>query len=387
MLSVYAQPGILSLANGLPAAELISVHEYAAALDKVLSSDARALQYGPPYEPLKEQIVDPMAERGVRCAPEQILVTTGAQQGIDIVTKLLLEPDRQVLTEEVTYPGVTQAVAPFRLELVTVGSDLKSGMDVDAVEDALVGGAQPAFIYAIADAHNPQGVSLSPAKRCQLVELARRFHIPIVEDDAYSQLSCGPAFHPPLRSLEEEWVIYLGTFSKTIAPALRLGWMVLPAKLLPSATIAKEVEDLESSALTQRAVSLYLADGGFSAHLAALRRVYHTRRDALLEALEQHFPSTARWSRPVGGFFVWVELPRAVDCAALLVEALQAERVAFIPGHVFSVSGRAASNCMRLSFATCTPEEIEEGVRRLARLLTRRIPHARFLSHQANRPS
>lgn len=369
MVRLATQPGMLSLAGGLPPPELIPVREYGQALEKVLASHPRALQYSPPYEPLKQEIVRLMEERGVRCSTEEIFLTSGAQQGIDIATKLFLEPHGQVLTEEVTYPGVRQAIAPFHPEVLTVRTDLESGMDVDAVEKLLVCGAQPAFIQVMPDAHNPYGVSLSPDKRHRLVELARRFRVPVLEDDAYGLLNYESHYHAPLRALESEWVFYLGTFSKMIAPALRLGWMVLPKDVVPSATIVKEAADLESSALTQRAVSLYLKEGGFQDHLSKLRDVYRTRCQALLEALARHFPETARWTRPRGGFFVWVELPREIDCAELLKKALQKAQVAFVPGTAFSANGQEASNALRLSFASCTPEKIEEAVRRLGKLL------------------
>ncbi len=378
MVSVVSGPGVLSLAGGLPDPGLFPTAEYAAALDHVLATDRGALQYKPPFEPLKQQIVGLMADRGVACAPDQIVLTTGAQQGIAIAVSLFLEPHGQLILEEATYPGLDEAAARLRPRLLTVPTDLASGMDVDAVEDILERGAQPAFMYAIPASHNPCGVSLSPAKRHRLVELATLYKIPIVEDDAYGLLSYEGRQEPALRALDEDGIIYVGTFSKTIAPALRLGWMVLPTELVSPATIAKEAGDLESSALTQRAVSFYLERGLFDAHLDALRRVYRGRRDALVAALEHHFPRSARWTRPSGGFFVWVELDRHIDCDALLDRAIEEEGVAFVPGSAFTPRGRTASNCMRLSFATCGPEELEEAVRRLARLLDRTASLPRF---------
>lgn len=375
LVSVVSRPGILSLAGGLPDPELFPTDHYAAALAHVLDHDDGALQYKPPFGPLKQHIARLMARRGAPCTPEQVLLTTGAQQGICIAISLLLERSEPVVLEAATYPGLIEALAPFTPRCLTVGTDLDSGMDVEEVEGLLSRGARPAFIYAIPDGHNPYGVSLSRAKRLRLVELARHHHIPIVEDDPYGLLTYDGAVEPPLRALDEDWVLYLGTFSKTIAPALRLGWMVLPADLMQAAAIVKEAGDLESSALTERAVSFCLQNGFFSAHVRRLRDVYRIRRDALLGALERHFPRDARWTRPHSGFFVWVELPAAVDCAALLNVAIEEERVAFVPGHAFAAGGVAARNCMRLSFASCSPDEIEEGVRRLARLVSRRIAH------------
>ena len=181
---------------------------------------------------------------------------------------------------------------------------------------------------------------------------------------------------PPIRALDGEWVFYLGTFSKMIAPALRLGWMVLPADLVDRASIVKEASDLESSALTQRAVAAYLEAGHLPGHLERLRGAYRLRRDAMLSALERFFPESAAWTRPRGGMFVWVELPPEVNCETLLDEALREEHVAFVPGSAFTVAEGCASNCMRLSFSTCIPDDIEEGVRRLGKLLNRRISNA-----------
>ncbi len=364
MVAIAARPGTLSLAAGLPAPEALPAPEYAVALHEVLASDRSALQYGPPHEPLKEQIAALMAARGVCCRSEQIVLTTGAQQAIGIAAKLFLDPGGAVLTEEAIYPGVSQAVAPFSPRVITVRTDPECGMDIGRVEAVLASGTRPAFIYAMADAHNPCGVGLSRAKRWQLVELARRHRVPIVEDDAYGFLGCDAGHPPPLRALDDEWVIYVGTFSKTIAPALRVGWMVLPARLAPSAVIIKEASDLENSSLTQRAVSRYLANGRYGPHLEAIREMYRVRRDAMVRQLQRRFPPGARWHCPAGGFFVWVELP-GVDCAALLHDAVHRERVAFAPGAAFAMRRGAARHHMRLSFATCGVSDIEEAVRRL----------------------
>ena len=367
-----SRPGILSLAGGLPDPDLLPVRDYRAALDWVLATDARALQYAPPFEPLKDEIVGLMATRGVGCTAEEILLTTGAQQAIGIASYLLLNPYGPVLAEAATYPGLSQAVASLRPTMLTVGTDLESGMQVEAAADTLARGTRPAFMYVIPDGHNPYGVSLGRTERHRLVDLARQYQVPIVEDDPYGLLSYDGPHAPPLRSLDEDWVCYIGTFSKTIAPALRLGWMVLPVDLMARAALIKEAGDLESSALTQRAVARYVHRGQFSTHLDRLREVYSIRRDAMLYALHRYFPASTRWTHPRGGFFVWVELPSPVDGVALLDAAITEEGVAFVPGHAFAV-GNTALNGLRLSFATCTPEEIDEGVRRLARVVARRL--------------
>ena len=373
LLAVSCRPDILSLAGGLPDPGLFPAREYRAALDSVLATDARALQYGPPFEPLRDQVVRLMAMRGVRCTPAEIVVTTGAQQALSIASRLLLDPYQPVLTEHATYPGLHQAVASLRPTMLTVGTDLASGMRVEAVADHLAHGARPAFIYVIPDGHNPYGVSLDSVQRSRLVDLARRYRVPIVEDDPYGLLSYDGPHPPPLRSLDQEWVFYVGTFSKTIAPALRLGWMVLPVDRVARASRIKEADDLESSALTQRAVAQYLRGGQFSTHLNRLRQAYRLRRDAMLAALRSFFPPGARWTAPHGGFFVWVELPEACNVTTLLNDAIEEERVAFVPGRAFAMDASTAPNGLRLSFATCSPGEITDGIRPLARLVQRRL--------------
>lgn len=368
MIATVSRPGIISFAGGLPDPDLFPRAEFADAMARVLATDKFALQYRPPLPELKEQIVQLMAQRGVACTAEQIFLTTGAQQGLDVLARLLLNPGGQVLLEEAVYPGVQQVVAPMQPRILPVPTDLRSGMDVDAVEAHLWRGARPAFIYAISDAHNPLGVSISAQKRQQLVALARQYGVPIIEDDPYGFLHYGQAPVPPMRALDEEWVFYLGSFSKIIAPALRLGWVVAPPALLPKLTVVKEAGDLESSALIQRAVSAYLAAGHLPAHLQRLRQEYGRRRDVMLAAIERYFPVGSRWTVPSGGMFIWVELPAHMDTAVLLQTAVVQEQVAYIPGYAFALPGHKITNCLRLNFSNCTPELIEAGMARLGRV-------------------
>lgn len=373
MIAVVSQPGILSFAGGLPDPALFPRAEYAEALAAVLAGDELALQYRPPLPALKQAIVKLMAQRGVFCREEQVFITTGAQQGLDVLSRLLLDPGGQVILEEVVYTGAQQAVSPAQPQILAVPTDLETGIDVGAVAAHLDGGTHPAFIYVVPDAHNPLGVSISPAKREALVQVARRYGAPIVEDDPYGFLYYEEAPIPPLRALDDEWIFYLGSFSKIIAPALRLGWMAAPEALVPKLTVVKEAGDLESSALTQRAVAHYLAAGHLPAHLARLRRVYGRRRAAMLGALARHFPATARWTEPRGGMFIWVELPMEIDTADLLETAVAQEQVAFIPGFAFALPGHDVHNCLRLNFSNCTVEQIEDGMARLGRVIGDRL--------------
>ncbi len=369
MIGVVSQPGILSFAGGLPAPELFPAADYAAAITHVLATDPKALQYGLPFAPLKQHIVQLMAQRGITCTTEQIFLTTGAQQGLDVLARLLLNPGGQVMFEEVVYTGIQQVVAPFQPHILTISTDLAQGMAVHEVEAHLANGARPAFLYAIPDAHNPLGVSMSQARRQQLVALAVHYNIPLIEDDPYGLLQYDAPIMPPLRALNDSHVLYVGSFSKILAPALRLGWIVAPEALMPKLAVAKEASDLESSALTQRAVSAYMDAGYLPGHVEQLRVAYGHRRDAMLAALCNYFPAEARWTVPKGGMFIWVTLPAEVDAAALLHTAVAQEQVAFIPGHAFAVPGHNVHNCLRLNFSNCSVEIIDEGIKRLANVI------------------
>jgi 2-aminoadipate transaminase len=367
IMDLASRPGVLSFAIGLPAAELFPREALIRQAARVLREDASSLQYSPPYQPLKTQIVRLMAMRGVRCTEESVFLTSGAQQGMDLLSRLLLPPDGQVLLEHAVYEGIRLATRLQRPEILTVASDPATGMDVDAVEALLAGGARPAFLYAITDGHNPLGVSLSPEKRRRLAGLARRYRMPILEDDAYGFLYYGETPAPPLRALEEEWVFYLGSFSKILAPALRAGWVVVPPSIAARLSPLKHSADLDTPSLGHRVISAYLESGLLPTHLATLRDEYRRRRDAMLAALRGHFPPEVRWNRPTSGMFVWAELPPGLDAAELLRAAVEREGVAFSPGAVFRAGDGQGDRCMRLCFTSLPPERIEEGIRRLGR--------------------
>jgi 2-aminoadipate transaminase len=370
MLAATARPDIISFALGLPAVELFHIDAYARAAAHVLAADPRAMQYGPPFRPLKRQVVELMARRGVACVEEQVFLTAGAQQGLSLLARLLLDARGQVLTEEMTYTGFQQVIEPFQPEILTVPTDLDTGIDVDAVESLLAGGARPAFIYTVSSGHNPLGVTISAEKRQRLVSVARRYGVPILEDDPYGFLSYGEAPAPPLRAHDDRWVFYVGSFSKILAPALRVGWIVAPEELIPYLSIIKESSDIDTSTYSQRVVSRYLEEGHLSDHLKVLRREYGSRRDTMLGALREYFQGGARWNTPTSGVFIWVELRGEVDTWGLLREAIARERVAFIPGGAFYVGGgRGPTNCMRLNFSHTPAEHIRDGIARLARAL------------------
>lgn len=362
------------MAGGLPAVELFPADEYAEAVTQVLSEDPSALQYSPTWEPLREQIVDLMRRRGVACDSSQIVLTTGAQQGIDLLSQLFLEPGGQAAVETITYTGVRQAMAPMSPELLQIASDPTRGIDVEELEGSLEEGQRPRLLYIMSDAHNPLGVSLPQASRKRLVELSSRYGFPIIEDDPYGLLSYDEDLEPPLVASGSEHVLYVGSFSKILAPGLRLGWIVAPSVLEPRLAMLKEAADLECSSLTQRAVSHLLSHWDLDAHLDLLRRTYGERRQALLSALDHHWRGRARWSQPKAGMFVWVELDREIDTEELLRRAVEEEGVAFIPGHAFLAkdhqqSDVVARRAMRLSFSTLPPDSLAAAVAKVDRCL------------------
>jgi 2-aminoadipate transaminase len=310
-----------------------------------------------------------MKRRGVICKKEQVFLTAGAQQGMSLLAHLLLNPGSQVIIEEVIYTGLQQAIQPFQPDILTVPTDPETGMDVDAVDRLLSDGARPSFIYAIPDGHNPLAVNMSLQKRARLVELARRYRTPIIEDDAYGFLCYKGVPVPPMRALDEQFVLYIGTFSKILAPALRVGWMIVPESFVSRLSIIKEASDIDTSTFTQRTISAYIDTGQLNCRIEMLCREYAARRDAMLCALQKYFPDRARWTEPTSGLFIWIELQGSIDTGELLKAAIESQRVAFIPGGALSVCGNRSNNCMRLNFSNCTPAQIEEGVRRLGQLL------------------
>jgi len=372
MIELVMNPELLSFALGLPAPEFLPLAACRAAASRVLATDPRALQYQVRPESLKRHLRGLMAMRGVNCREDQIFLSSGAQQATHLLVNLLLDRGDQILIEEVTYEGLHMAIQPLQPEVLIVPTEPGRGMDVDAVEAQLVRGARPAFIYAITDGHNPLGTSLSLDARERLVDLARRFRVPIVEDDVFGFLNYDGPGLPPMRALDEDWVFYIGSFSKILAPALRIGWIIAPDAFKPALTFLKHITDLDLTTLAHLTASAYLDTGEMPSHLATLRREYGMRRDLMLRALESHFPTEARWEKPSAGMFVWVELPPGIDTVGLLRVAVETERVAFMPGAIFSMpGGRCGRNGMRLNFSHCPPERIEEGVVRLARVLKR----------------
>jgi 2-aminoadipate transaminase len=374
LLTLVPRPGQISLALGLPAVETFPARELAQAAREILEAEPTALQYGPPFEPLKHQVAALMSRRGAPCRPEQVFLTAGAQQGMSLLARLLLEYRGSVVTEERIYTGLQQVIEPFEPDVRTVATDLAAGMDVEAVAVQLARHPPPAFVYVIPDGHNPLAVGISVGRRRELAELARRFGVPVIEDDPYGLLQYDGPPVPPVRAWDDEWVFYVGSFSKILAPALRAGWLVVPEILVPRLEVAKEAADINAAPFTQRVISRLLDTISIDSHLDALRGIYRARRDAMLSALGRHFPEEARWRRPAAGLFVWVELPGVPDTLEALRSGIEREGVTFLPGEAFEVhAGRRSHAGIRLNFSHVSCDQIEEGVARLGRVLKRAL--------------
>jgi len=370
ILALTARPGVLSFAGGLPAPELFDHVGLRAAFDRVLAREgARVLQYsiteGNPA--LREWIAARMTAKGLPSDADQVLITSGSQQALTLITAALLEPGDTVLVERPCYLAALQCFGMAGARVVGVPSDA-GGLDPEALP-ALIRQHRPTLIYLVPTFSNPTGRTLSMARRQRIVEVAARYGVWIVEDDPYGELRYRGQPVPWLATLPDaaERVIVLSTFSKTMAPGLRLGWLRAPEVLRRALVVAKQAADLHTSTVDQAAAAEYLTTADLDAHIRRVRQVYAQRRDAMIAALPATVPDGAEWSDPDGGMFVWVRLPGEVDTAELLPRAL-AHDVAFVPGAPFYPE-RPDHATLRLSFITHSPEEIRRGMARLARVL------------------
>lgn len=370
LFAAAARSDVISLSGGMPDVRRVPHDAVQRAVRRALEHDgAAALQYGASEGryALRSTVVGLMAESGVRLSEDDIVVTAGAQQGLDLLAKVFLDPGDVVICEGPTYVGALQAFSPYRPHIECVPVD-DHGMRIDALEETLrrVGARGAKFIYTIPNFHNPAGVTLSAERRRRLIELAREYDIPVVEDDPYGRLRFEGGHILPLRALDPD-VIYLGTFSKIFAPGLRLGWMAAPRPIRARVLLAKQAADLCGSAFSQTVAEHYMTGTAWRRVLADLTATYHVRRDAMLAALAEHFPEDVTWTRPEGGFFVWVTLPGHMDTKPLLAEAVE-RGVTFVPGSDFFPAGRGSNN-FRLAFCYEEPEQIVEGVRRISEVL------------------
>ncbi|MBS1882912.1 MAG: PLP-dependent aminotransferase family protein [Actinobacteria bacterium] len=378
LMAVTARPEVISLAGGLPDTSTFPPQSFAAQMTRIAQeSAAAALQYGPTegFEETKDCIVEVMAAEGMLPDPDDIVVTTGGQQAIDLVTKTLVDPADVVITEAPTYPGAVPVFCSYQADVRQVEMDA-DGMRIDLLEALLeelsAAGRRPKFVYTVPSFQNPGGVTLSLARRLRLVELAQEHELLVVEDNPYGMLRYGGEALPPLYQLDGgDFVVYLGTFSKILSPGIRLGWVVAPPPVLEKVVLGKGAADLCTSTLTQFFVRQYFGEGGWRRYVEDLVGLYRGRRDTMLEALHEHFPAAASWTEPDGGLFIWATLPDYIDTEDLLAKALRSD-VAFVPGRAAYVDGRGG-NSMRLNFSGVTDEEIREGIKRIGAVITEQV--------------
>lgn len=382
LLAVTARPDVISFAGGLPAPELFPVAGLRAAFDAVLREDGSgALQYGPTqgHRPLRDYLAGRLSRQGIACSADEVLITTGSQQALDLVGRVLVAPGTAVLLESPSYVGALQAFGAQQATFVALPVD-EGGLQMDALGQALDGWRaprqpEPALLYTVATFQNPAGVTMTVERRQQLLEWSHAHRVPLVEDDPYSALHYDGAVPLSLRALPAGGdVIHLGTFSKVLSPGLRIGWVVAPPPVIERLVLAKQGADLHTDSLAQRAALRYCLDNDLDAHVVSLRAVYRERRDAMLEALGRLLPAGTTWTVPAGGMFTWVTLPDGIDAQRVLEEAIPL-RVAFVPGAAFHVDGGGRS-AMRLNFTNSAPDEIREGVGRLALAVERAVAPA-----------
>ena len=369
LFSVASRPDVVSLAGGMPYVQALPTEHVLEVVESVLVERADvALQYGGGQgsPALRERLAMLMAEEDTSADPEDLVVTTGAQQALDLVGKVLIDPGDVVAVEAPAYVGALSAFSVYEPRFLQIDLD-DDGMIVEQLEEALLRGERPKFVYTVPNFHNPAGLTMSRARREQLVALCREARIPIVEDNPYGMLRFDGEPLPTLRSLDRQNVIYLGTVSKVFSPGVRVGWAVAEPGVLQRLVLAKEAADLCGSQFTMLVTERYFGGELWRRNLGALVQTYRSRRDAMLTALEEHFPSDASWTKPSGGFFVWVTLPDYFDTPALLAAAVD-RKVAYVPGTGFYPDGRGRQQ-MRLCFSYPTEERIAEGIRRLGELL------------------
>lgn len=370
ILKITQRPEIISFAGGLPSPATFPVEEMRAAFDKVLSQQGKiALQYGPTdgYGPLREWIANRLSTAGSKILPEQVLMVSGSQQALDLLGKVLIDEGSKVLVETPSYLGALQAFSVYRPEFVSVATD-----DAGLVPQSVAAVAEGArLLYALPNFQNPTGRSLSVERRIELVETCARLGLPLIEDDPYGALSYRGEPAPTMVAMNPTGVIYMGSFSKVLTPGIRLGYVVAPLPLLRRLELAKQAADLHTAQLTQMVVYQVIKDGFLDRHIPTIRTLYANQCQAMLDAMTEHFPSSVTWTKPEGGMFIWVTLPKHIDSMKLLEAALE-QQVAFVPGAPF-YANTPETNTLRLSFVTVPPERIREGIARLGKLIAARI--------------
>jgi len=385
ILKLAQRPDIISLAGGWPDAALFPVSQFDEIVHDVLCHRAKeALQYGVTegYKPLRALLARQMADFGIHASEDNIVVTSGSQQALDLIGRVLIDPGDVILVESPSYLGAIQAWRAYGAQFATVPLD-EDGLCVDRLEEAIEE-HEPKLLYVLPNFHNPAGVTLALRRRETLISVVDRYGIPLVEDDPYGQLRYEGDPLPPLIALDalrnngsgndyaRGNTIYLSTFSKTLAPGLRLGWVVAPPDMARQIAMAKQGADLHTGTLSQLIAYEFCRRGLLPAQVQRICDTYRVRRDVMLGALERHFPDDVRWTKPQGGLFLWCALPDRADAVQLLKDTLETEKVAFVPGTAFYADGRGR-NTLRLTFASSPPDLIEEGIKRLGNALRRHL--------------
>ncbi|WP_394275087.1 PLP-dependent aminotransferase family protein [Luteococcus sp.] len=377
LFAVANRPEVVSLAGGMPNIADLPLDVVAQNISTLIQQrGTQAMQYGSGQgEPfIREQICEVMALEGIQAHPDDVTVTCGSQQGLDLVTRIFCDPGDVILAEAPSYVGALGTFGSYQAEVVHVAMD-EHGLLPEALRSAAracaEAGKRPKFLYTIPNFNNPSGITMTLERRRQVLEICREFGILMVEDNPYGLLTLDSDPIPAIRSLDDEQVVYLGSFSKTFAPGFRVGWVLAPHAVREKLVLAQESATLCPPVFSQYAVGSYLANHDWKAQITSFKDMYRARRDAMLHALDEFMPPGATWTHPEGGFFVWLTLPEGLDSQAMLPRAVTA-RVAFTPGTAFYADGLGSRN-VRLSYCFPTPERIHEGVRRLAEVVNQEL--------------
>ena len=390
LFAVASRPEVVSLAGGMPNLAALPLDSLSAQIGELIAADGLvALQYGSAQgiPVLREQICDVMALEGISAHPDDIVVTVGSQMGLDMVTRLFCDPGDVVVAEGPSYVGALGSFAAYQAQVVHVAMD-DNGLVPEALREALIqaekAGRRVKFLYTIPNFHNPAGVTLAVERRAEIAAICREHGLLVVEDNPYGLLGFDGQTYPSLRSLDPDNVVYLGSFSKTFASGLRVGWVLAPHAVREKLVLAAESATLCPPTLNQMIVSRYLATHDWKGQIKTFRENYRERRDAMISALEQHMPAGCSWTHPDGGFYVWVTVPEGVDTKAMLPRAVTA-RVAYASGTGFYADG-FGSRQMRLSYCYPTPDRIREGVRRLTAVLESEMDLVRTFGNVSMKP-
>ena len=377
LMALTAREDVISFSGGLPDTSTFAPGFMTELMGRVAaSSAARALQYGPTEGLLavREVIASVMEAEGMRVDPDGILPTSGGQQALDLVCKVLIDPGDVIIAEAPTYPGAVPTFCSYEADVIQIPMD-RDGMRIDLLRDALAqldrGGRRPKFIYTIPNFHNPAGITMSAGRRRELLEIAGERELLVLEDNPYGLLRYEGDPLAPLYSLDRDFVIYAGTFSKILSPGVRIGWLAAPPAVLKQLILGKGSADLCSSSISQYFIAEYFRSGPWLDYVRSLAELYRRRRDVMLDAMAEHFPREASWTHPQGGLFVWATLPDYIDTTDLLALAID-QQVAFVPGRAAYVDGRGGSS-MRLNFSGVGEEDIREGMRRLGDVIREQV--------------